>query len=91
MSYRILPYSYRQADRLGVEIKPSTVKGKKIDVMKGGKKVASIGALGYSDYPHYKQKDPRMAEERRKAYRARHREELDKVGTPGYYASRLLW
>ena len=32
--YKILPYSYKQARRLGVKIKPSTVKGKKIDVYK---------------------------------------------------------
>lgn len=91
MSYQILPYTYQQAQKLGVKVKPSTVKGKKVDVYKKGEKVASIGDKSYSDYPHYKQKDPKLAEERRKAYKARHRHTMDKVGTPSYYVSRLLW
>ena len=91
MSYRILPYSYRQADKIGVEIKPSTVKGKKIDVYKGDKKVASVGAKGYLEYPHYLAKDRAVAEERRKNYKARHQGDRTKVGTPGWYADKLLW
>ena len=34
MSYKITTYSKRQAKKLGVTIKPSKVKGKKIDVFK---------------------------------------------------------
>ena len=41
MSYKILPYSYKRARKLGVTIKPSRTKGKKIDVYKGQKKIAS--------------------------------------------------
>ena len=44
--YRIKKLQYKKAKALGVEIKPSTKKGKKIDVFKDGKKVASIGAKG---------------------------------------------
>ena len=51
MSYKILPYSFEQADKLNVEIKPSTNKNKKIDVFKNGQKIASIGAIGYNDKP----------------------------------------
>lgn len=91
MSYQILPYTQQQAKKLGVKVKPSTVKGKKIDVFKGDKKVASVGAKGYSDYPHFKQQDPQLAEERRKAYKARHQADRVKVGTPGWYADKLLW
>ena len=54
MSYKITNYTKRQAKKLGVEVKPSSVKGKKIDVFnKKGKKIASVGALGYMDYPNY--------------------------------------
>jgi len=91
MSYTILPYSQQRAKALGVTIKPSTVKGKKIDVFRGDKKVASIGAKGYKDYPHYLQEDPVLAKEKRQHYRARHRADLLNVGTPGWYAGRILW
>lgn len=91
MSYQILPHTYQQAKKLGVQVKPSTVKGKKIDIYKKGEKVASVGAKGYKDYPTYKREDPKLAEERRKAYKARHQHTMDKVGSPSYYASRLLW
>ena len=51
MPYIIKSYTKTQARKLGVVVKPSKVKGKKIDVFKNGKKIASVGALGYSDYP----------------------------------------
>lgn len=91
MSYQIQPYSYEQAKKLGVEIKPSTVKGKKIDVYKKGEKIASIGAVGYKDFPTYLKEDKKIAEERRKAYKARHQADRTKVGTPGFFADRILW
>ena len=48
MSYTITAYTRRQAKKLGVKVKLSTRKGKKIDVFnKDGKKLASVGALGY--------------------------------------------
>ena len=47
--YKILPQQRAAAKKLGVTIKPSTVKGKKIDVYKGAVKLASIGARGYGD------------------------------------------
>ena len=51
--YKILPQQRAAAKKLGVTIRPSTVKGKKIDVYKGAVKVASIGARGYGDYWNY--------------------------------------
>lgn len=89
--YNILPYSYEQAKKLGVEIKPSVVKGKKIDVFKQGKKVASIGALGYNDYPTYLKQDKKVAEQKRANYKTRHQSDRTKIGTPGYYADKILW
>jgi len=89
--YQILPYSYQQAKRLGVFIRPSENPKKKIDVYKNDKKVASIGDPNYQDYPHYLQKDKALANERRRLYKIRHQRDSGKVGTPGYYSNRILW
>ena len=90
--YTITEYSRDQAKKLGVTIKLSTNKGKKLDVFKDGEKLASIGALGMSDYPTYmKTKGQAYADERRRLYRIRHGKTMDKVGSPSYYAARILW
>jgi hypothetical protein len=93
MGYQIKQYSYRRAKDLGVTIKPSTVAGKKIDVFnKRGEKIASIGALGYGDYPTFmKNKGKEYAEEKRKLYKMRHAKDRVVYGTPGYYADKILW
>ena len=89
--YRIKSYSKKRAADLGVKIKPSTRKGKKIDVFKNGKKIASIGASGYNDYPTFKEKyGKKFADERKKAYLSRHKKNIIK-NTPGYYAAKILW
>ena len=51
--YDILPYSYKKAKLLDVKIYKSSNPQKKIDVYKNGNKIASIGNIGYSDYPTY--------------------------------------
>lgn len=97
MSYRITEYTREQARRLGVTVKPSTVKGKKIDVFKDGKKLASVGALGYNDYPTFMRleregKVPKgTAEFRRKAYKIRHQKDRTVRGSNGWFADKLLW
>ena len=83
--YKIQKHSLEQAQKLGVTIKPSTVKGKKIDVFKNNKKVASIGDIKYTDFATTGDK------EQRRLYRIRHAKEKSKVGTPGFYAYRILW
>ena len=40
----------QNAKKIGVSVKASTVAGKKLDVFKDGKKVASIGDINYSDF-----------------------------------------
>jgi len=88
--YQIQPYTQQQARALGVTVRPSTNPKKKIDVYEDGKKVASIGDIAYLDYPsHMKEHGKAMADERRRLYHIRHGKA--KKGTPGYYASRLLW
>ncbi len=92
MSYTITSYSRSQAKKLGVVIKKSTNKKKKIDVFKDGKKISSIGAIGYGDFPTFKKtKGIEYANKRRKAYKARHAKNRKKVGTNGYYADKILW
>ncbi len=92
MTYKITPYTLNRAKELGVTVKPSRVKGKKIDVFKDGKKVASIGALGYGDYPtFYAKKGKEYAERRRKAYKNRHEKDRHIVESKGWYADKLLW
>ena len=92
MAYSITSYTRKQAKKIGVEVKPSKVKGKKIDVFKKGKKVASVGAIGYGDYPTYiRTKGKKYADERRRLYKIRHNNNRKKVGSNGYYADKLLW
>ena len=75
----------RRAARLGVSVRPSAVKNKKLDVYKEGKKVASIGDIRYSDYLQHGDL------KRRANYKARHESNRHRVGTAGYFADRILW
>ena len=88
--YKITAYSYKQAKKLGVTIKNSTNPKKKIDVFKNGKKVCSVGGIGYNDYPTYILKRGKsFANTRRKLYKIRHKK--DKDSGCGYYADKILW
>lgn len=92
MKFKIKNYNLQQAKKLNVTIKPSTRAGKKIDVFKNGVKVASIGAKGYLDFASYKEKfGKKVAEEKRKNYQKRHSANSKVKGSPGYYASKILW
>jgi hypothetical protein len=92
MDYKILPYSFQQADKLGVKIKPSQKKDKKIDVFKNNKLIHSIGAKDYKDFPTYKkEKGKEFADERRRLYKLRHKKDAAVVGSAGYYADKILW
>ena len=90
--YEISEYSKIKASKLGVDIKPSKSKGKKIDVFQEGKKITSIGAKGYKDYPTYiKEKGKSYADERRKLYKERHQKDRTKYRSRGWYADKILW
>lgn len=90
--YEITSYTKEKAKGLGVVVKPSTVKGKKIDVFKNDKKIASVGAIGYSDYGTYLKEDGKaVADERKRLYHLRHQKESNKIGTPSFFAKKLLW
>lgn len=97
MSYRIKDIQRRNAQRLGVVIRPSSDPKKKIDVFKSGFLIARIGAKGYDDYATYLQQEkkgqvpPGTAEKRRELYAVRHAIDRVNKGTPGYYAYEILW
>ena len=101
MTYSITKYTYNKAKQIGVSVKPSTNKTKKIDVYKKGKglrnentliKVASVGAAGMNDYPTYMKKNGiQYAKTRRRLYKIRHNKDRKTRGTPGWYADKLLW
>jgi hypothetical protein len=90
--YKISDYSKQQAKKLNVSIKPSTSKNKKIDVYKNNVKIVSIGQKGYKDYPTYIKTDgKKVADEKRKLYKARHNCSDKKSNTAGFYACKILW
>jgi len=82
----------RKARRIGVVVKPSTRKNKKLDVFKNDKKVASIGDIRYRDFLLYRRSDgTKKANERRRLYKIRHNKHRHKAGTPSYYSDKILW
>ena len=89
--YKIKKYSKDQANKLGVELKPSTNPKKKIDVYKNNIKIASIGSIHYKDYPTYLLEDKKLAEERKRLYKLRHKKDSSKPNSNGYYANLILW
>lgn len=93
MSYEIKPYSYKQAKKLNVLIRPSTKQKYKIDVYDSyGKYMLSIGLKNYSDYPTYTiTHGKEYAENRRRLYKIRHNNDILKEGSRGWFASKILW
>jgi hypothetical protein len=89
--YEIKKYSYDQAKKLGVKIKPSSNPKKKIDVFdKDNNKIASIGDIRYNDYPTYiKEKGEVYTNERRRLYHLRHKDGA--IGTPNFFSKKILW
>jgi hypothetical protein len=90
--YLITEYTKKQAQILGVQIKLSSNKNKKIDVFKNGIKIASVGATGYYDYPTFiKTHGIEHADRRRKLYKLRHNNDRKIKWSNGYLADKLLW
>jgi hypothetical protein len=91
--YEITQYSKDQAKKLGVMIKPSTRKNKKIDVFdKNLEYITSIGDNRYKDFPTYKkEKGEEYANKRREAYKKRHEKDRHIKGTAGFFADKILW
>jgi hypothetical protein len=98
MSYHITNYTYKQAKRIGVIVKPSLKKDKKIDVYRADKKnktlkkIASVGAAGMNDFPTYIQKKGLVfAKTRRRLYKMRHEKDRKTKWSRGWLADKLLW
>tara|TARA_R110002153_G_scaffold240361_2_gene394957 strand:- start:251 stop:535 length:285 start_codon:yes stop_codon:yes gene_type:complete len=93
--YKIKQIQIDKASKIGVTIKPSENKKKKVDVFKNGSKVGSIGAMGYKDYGTYLEELPKKeADKKRKNYLARHSKEpktKDGKKTNSYFADKILW
>jgi hypothetical protein len=90
--YTITNYTYTQAKKIGVTVKPSTNKTKKIDVYKKDKKIASVGANGMNDFPTYiKKRGMNYAKTRRRLYRMRHERDRHTKWSRGWLADKLLW
>ena len=91
-NYSIKNYTFYKAEMYGLIVKPSTRKGKKIDVYKDNEYIASIGSIDYSDYPTYLQThNKEYAENRRRLYKCRHSKDSLIKMTPGWLAFHLLW
>ena len=88
--YKIKKYSYDQAQKLNVTIKPSEHKNKKIDVYKDNNFICSIGDSRFYDFPSYLEIDKDLALERRRLYHIRHKKD-NVEGTKGYYSLKILW
>lgn len=95
MSYKINPKTIEKALKLGLEVKPSTNKKKKLDVYQNNKIIASIGQNGAMDFYLWIDKyGLKYARHRRTLYYIRHPYNIVKknnVYTPDYLAKYLLW
>jgi hypothetical protein len=95
MAYQIQQRQKAQAKKLGLTIKSSTNKKKKIDIFKGKDKIGSAGAIGYNDFATYlKSIGKEAANKKRLAYLKRHSKEpkmKDGKRTNSYYADEILW
>ena len=90
--YEISQASYNIAKKMNLVIKKSTLQNKKLDVYKNGQKIASIGDVNYFDYQMYKlNMGLDYAKERRRLYMIRHRDDIKKKDSNGYFAFKLLW
>ena len=91
--YKISAISFQNAKEIGVVIKPSKKKNKKIDVFdKNGVFKNTIGNLKYKDYPTYlKEEGKKYADDRKRLYKIRHEKDRHVKDSKGYYADRILW
>ena len=75
------------ARRLGVEVRPSSARGKKLDVIdpSTGKRLARIGDREYTDFLQ----TGNRSQQRR--YKARHEKHRHRRGTASFFADKILW
>jgi hypothetical protein len=92
MAYKPTKRQLMNAQKIGVMIVPSSNLRKKLDVYRNGRKISEIGATGYLDYDGYIRRNGLdYANDRRRLYMARHWRDINRKGTAGYYANKILW
>jgi hypothetical protein len=91
--YVIPPQIHKNARELGVSVYPSDNPKYKIEVYDSdGIFMFRLGASGYSDYNSYiRDKGKEFADKRKKAYESRHKKEIQKTQSRGWFAYKLLW
>lgn len=90
--YQISQATKSKARELGVEVRPSKLKNKKIDIYKDGLKLYSIGDIRYGDFHTFmREYGQNIANERRRLYKLRHGRTRNIKGSKSWYADQLLW
>ena len=90
--YKITDYTFKKAKQLGVTVKPSKKKNKKLDVYEDGKYITSIGQKGYKDYPTYiEEKGKDYANIRREQFYNRFGDKVNNPNSNAFYSAKLLW
>lgn len=91
--FEIKPIHQRNANSLGVKIKPSSDRKKKLDIYDfHGNYICSIGDIHFGDYESYiRTHGLEYANIRKRLYKQRHEKTRHILGTPSYYSDRILW
>ena len=75
-----------------VTVQLSQKKNKKIDVLKNGVRIATIGDSRYKDFPTYViENGIEFANNRKMLYYMRNKKNIEKINSNGFYAAKLLW
>lgn len=93
--YPITKRQYAIARKIGIHIFPSDKEKFKIDIYDGeGMYHCSIGSSKYMDYFLYmndKTKGKEYAEARKRFYYIRHKKDLERIGSKGWFSWKILW
>ena len=92
MPYIITDYTLQRAKQMKVTVQLSQQKNKKIDVLKNGVRIATIGDSRYKDFPTYViENGIEFANNRKRLYYMRHKKDIENLNSNGFYAAKLLW
>ena len=92
MQYTIADYTSKNAKQMNVTVRLSELKNKKLDVFQNDVKIATIGDSRYKDFPTYViENGLEFANKRKKLYYLRHKKDIEKLHSNGFYAAKLLW
>ena len=92
MQDTITDYTLQRAKQMNVTVRLSIRKNKKLDVFKNNVKIATIGDSKYKDFPTYVIENGfEFANQRKRLYYLRHKKDIEKLGSNGFYTAKLLW